>query len=93
MRLLAALLCMCAFACFAMAMARHQETVFGRALTPAKSRWFRGAGWSALLIALSLTVAIQGWAFGLVAFSGNTSVAAGLVYCALIARERRRAGR
>lgn len=88
MRLFALLLCVFAFASLAMAMARHQEAVFGRTLPAAGSRCFRGAGWSGLLIALWLIVADQGWALGLVDYSGSTSVAAGVVYGALIVRER-----
>ncbi|WP_233865870.1 DUF3325 domain-containing protein [Paraburkholderia adhaesiva] len=85
MRLLALLLCVGAFACLAMAMARHQEALLGRALPVVHSRCLRGAGWCSLGIALVLVVAGQGWALGLVAFSGSTSVAAGTVYGALIA--------
>lgn len=88
MRLLALVLCVFAFACLAMAMSRHQETVFGGALSVAKSRCLRGAGWFALAIALALVVAGQGWALGLVAFSGSVSVAAGIVFVALVAWER-----
>ncbi|TAM01384.1 MAG: DUF3325 domain-containing protein [Paraburkholderia sp.] len=39
-------LCVLAFACLALAMVRHQEAVFGKALTRAASRVFRGSGWS-----------------------------------------------
>ncbi|HEY1607858.1 MAG TPA: DUF3325 domain-containing protein [Paraburkholderia sp.] len=88
MRLLALLLCVGAFACLAMAMERHQATVLGRALPVAASRCVRAAGWGALGIALALVVADQGWALGLVAFSGVTSIAAGIVYGALLAWER-----
>lgn len=93
MRLVALLLCVFAFACLAMAMARHQQTVFGRTLPGAGTRCFRGAGWVALLIALWLAVADRGWALGLVGYGGSTSVAAGIVYGALIVRERWLAGR
>ncbi|RQH09823.1 DUF3325 domain-containing protein [Paraburkholderia dinghuensis] len=85
MRLLALLLCVGAFGCLAMAMARHQEALLGRALPAAHSRCLRGAGGCSLGIALAFVVADQGWALGLVAFSGSTSVAAGTVYGALIA--------
>ena len=93
MRLVALLLCVFAFACLAMATGRQQEAVFGRTLAVAASRGFRCAGWGALLVALRLTVTDQGWALGLVGYSGSTSVAAGIVYGALVARERWLAGR
>jgi len=87
-RLFVLLLCAGAFACLAMAMTRHQEKLLGRELTVVPSRCLRGAGWSALGIALALIIADQGWALGLVAFSGCTGVAAGFVYGGLIAWER-----
>jgi hypothetical protein len=92
-RLHALLLCTGAFACLAMAMARHQETLLRRPLPLSQSRCLRGAGWCALGIALALSVAGQGWGMGLVAFSGTTSVAAGIVYGALIVWERWSAAR
>lgn len=88
MRLVALLLCVCALTCLAMAMERHQATVLGKALPVATSRGLRATGWGGLTIALSLVVAGQGWALGLVAFSGITSVAAGIVYAVLVAWER-----
>jgi hypothetical protein len=87
-RLFALLLCVFAFASLALAMVRHQEAIFGQALPVAGSHGLRAAGWAALLVALWLIVADQGWALGLVDYSGSTSVAAGIVYGALIVRER-----
>jgi len=87
------LLCVFAFACLAMAMDRHQETVFGKALSGAASRGFRSGGWCGLVVALWLIVAARGWAMGLVCYSGMTSLAAGVVYCAVVSYERRLAGR
>lgn len=82
-------LCVLAFACLALAMVRHQEAVFGKALTRAASRVFRGSGWSGLLMALWLSVSAgHGYAVGLVYFVGCTSFSAGVVYGALIAHER-----
>ncbi|MFC5430488.1 DUF3325 domain-containing protein [Paraburkholderia denitrificans] len=83
------LLCVLAFACLALAMARHQEAVFGKLLSCAASRVFRGGGWSGLLMALWLSVSAgHVWALGLVYFVGCTSFSAGVVYGALIAHER-----
>ena len=88
MRLGAFVLCVFAFACLAAAMDRHQQALFGAPLPATATRGLRGAGWGALLAALALIVADRGWALGLVDYSGSTSVAAGLVYGALILRER-----
>jgi hypothetical protein len=88
MRIAALLLCVFAFAALATAMERHQQALFGRPLPAAGSRGFRVVGWGALLGALWLLVADEGWALGLVDYSGSTSVAAGVVYGALIVRER-----
>jgi len=88
MRQGALLLCVFGFACLASAMERHQPALFGATLRRAASRGLRVAGWSALLIALALMVAAEGWALGLVDYAGSTSVAAGVVYGALIVRER-----
>jgi hypothetical protein len=83
------LLCVLAMACLALAMARHQAAVFGKGLSRAASRGLRGAGWAGLIAALWLTVAARGWSLGLVYYSGCASLAAGIVFCALIAHERR----
>jgi hypothetical protein len=89
MRLAALLLCVFAFACLALAMERHQHTVFGQALPRTQSRSLRATGWWALLAALSAGVGADGWALGLVYYSGCASVAAGVVYGALIAFDAR----
>lgn len=83
------LVCVSAFACLAMAMERHQQTIFGTMLSRAASLRFRCAGWFGLAVALWLCIAARGWGLGLVYYSGCTSFAAGVVYCALIAYERR----
>jgi hypothetical protein len=85
----ALVLCVAAFACLALAMERHQETVFGASLTATASRILRCAGWCVLLIALWIVVAARGWALGLVGYSGCTSLAAGIAYGVLIILERR----
>jgi hypothetical protein len=83
------ILCILAFACLAFAMERHQDAAFGRIL----SRWrigaLRMAGWSGLCLTLAIMVASEGWAVGLVRYSGITSLAAGLIYATLIMIERR----
>ncbi|OZI26410.1 hypothetical protein CAL26_03510 [Bordetella genomosp. 9] len=81
--------CLLGFLALAMATERQQEALFGRLLTPARTRMLRLAGWSALAVALSIVVARQGWGLGLVSYSGHTSLAAGLVYLGLIIRDRR----
>ncbi|WP_233238246.1 DUF3325 domain-containing protein [Bordetella sp. LUAb4] len=85
------LISLAAFAALALAMDRHQEDLFGRALAPGVTRLLRILGWAGLLLALWVIVGRQGWALGLVSYSGCTSLAAGLVFLALIMHERRRA--
>jgi hypothetical protein len=89
MLIFALVMSVAAFACLAVAMERHQETVFGASLTHAASRILRCAGWCGLLIALWLVVQARGWALGLVHYSGITSIAAGIVYGFLIVCEQR----
>ncbi|MCR1769699.1 DUF3325 domain-containing protein [Burkholderia glumae] len=88
MGLLSLTVCVAAFACLALAMERHQRAVFGRALAAVPARALRAAGPVGLLLALWLAVAARGWALGLVAYGGMTSLAAGIVMAALIVRER-----
>lgn len=87
------LLSLLAFSMLALAMERHQENLFGRLLAPATTRRLRLIGWSALALALLAAVQEQGWALGLVSFSGHTSLAAGLVLAALIVYEHRKTRR
>ena len=82
------LLSLTGFMCLALAMIRHQEDLFGKALRPPVTRGLRGAGWLLLLLALWQAVAGMGWGFGLTAYSGHTSVAAGLVYVVLLIDNR-----
>ncbi|CAD6517830.1 hypothetical protein LMG27952_00906 [Paraburkholderia hiiakae] len=93
MLVFALMLCVPAFACLAMAMERHQETLFGALLSAAASRVLRCAGWSALFVALWLAVAGKGWALGLVWYSGCTSLGAGIVYGLLIVFAKRMSAR
>ena len=85
------LICVAAFAALALAMDRHQEDVFGRALPSRVTRLLRILGLTGLLLALWVIVGRQGWGLGLVSYSGCTSLAAGLVFLALVAHDRRRA--
>jgi hypothetical protein len=82
------LFCVMAFACLAVSMERHQQTLFARVLDAGKTRGFRIAGWCGLVMALRYIVDERGWALGLVGYSGCTSLAAGLVFGALILYER-----
>ena len=86
--LLSMLLCIPGFAALALAMERHQEDVFKAALSPATTRLVRVAGWALLLLALLLLVRTRGWSLGLIAYSGHTSFAAGVVFVALVGLER-----
>lgn len=82
------LLCLLGFALLALAMERHQEDLFGHRLAPARTRGLRAAGWAALVSGLWVAVGGWGWALGLVAYSGHTSLCAGVIFGALIIRSR-----
>ncbi len=77
-------LCLAGFAALAFAMDRPQHNLIGRSLAESTTRALRIAGACALLLALAALVAWRGWGLGLVMFSGHTSLAAGIVHCALI---------
>ncbi|WP_076997482.1 DUF3325 domain-containing protein [Variovorax sp. KK3] len=81
------------FAALSLAMDRHQEDLFGRVLAPQATRMLRAGGWLLLLVALALAVRSAGWSLGLVHYSGHTSVAAGLVFGALLVLHRRKTAR
>lgn len=82
------LVCLGAFAALALGTERQQDDLFGQPL-PVRATWrWRLLGWGALALALAIIVQAQGWAMGLVSYSGHTSLAAGIVLCALIARSR-----
>ncbi|MGG4773105.1 DUF3325 domain-containing protein [Alcaligenaceae bacterium 429] len=86
------LLSWCGFMGLALAMIRHQEDVFDREMAPRFTYTMRVLGW--LLLGVAAVVAVQqlGWGKGLAAYSGHTSIAAGLVlyFFVLIARWKRR---
>jgi hypothetical protein len=81
---LAQLLCLLGFTALAFGMRRPQHEVLHRSLKRPVVRALRIAGSIALLIALAVLVGASGWGFGLVKFSGHTTLAAALVYGALI---------
>lgn len=82
------LLSLLGFAALALATERQQEIHLGRTLSASGTRRLRIAGWTGLLLALGVAVGSQGWAMGLVSYSGHTSLCAGLVFSALLLRER-----
>lgn len=82
------LLSLLGFAALALATERQQEIHLGRTLSAGSTRRLRFAGWMGLLLALAIAVGRQGWALGLVSYSGHTSLCAGLVFSALLLRER-----
>jgi len=88
-----AMLCLLGFAALALTMERHQEDLFGRVLVPTTTRALRVVGWAALLLGLTVVVRAQGWALGLVSYSGHTSLGAGLVFGMLVVWARRQARR
>ncbi len=77
-------LCLVAFAALAVSMERQQRDLIGRVLRESITRALRIFGACKLLLVLGTLVIWQGWGLGLVMFSGHTSLAAGIVYCALI---------
>lgn len=87
------LCCLAGFAALALAMDRPQEQLWGRTLAPRAVRRLRIAGTVLLLAALGWLVRGQGWGLGLVAYSGHTSLAAGVVFGALVMHDRMRGRR
>lgn len=85
-----AALCLAAFAALALAMQRHQHTLFDAGLPRTRTRALRIAGWGLLAAALAFAVRTQGWSLGLVAYAGHISLAAALVLGGLIVAGRRR---
>ena len=79
------------FGALALAMDRNQRNVLGQRLTKRATLSLRLFGWSSLMLALALAVHGQGWALGLVSYSGHTSLAAGLVFGTLVVIDRRKA--
>ncbi|MGP9811838.1 DUF3325 domain-containing protein [Rhodopseudomonas sp. NSM] len=88
MHALAFALCLAGFVALALATRRQQHEVIGRSLPRGPVRGLRIAGAAALMLALGVLVGWQGWGLGLVMFSGHTTLAAAIVYCALIGRVR-----
>ena len=88
--LLAFVLCLAGFAALAFAMHRQQREIIGRSLRSITTNVLRFAGACALLCALGVLVAWNGWSLGLVMFSGHTSLNAGIVYCTLLGYARMR---
>jgi hypothetical protein len=81
-------LCLAGFSALAFAVRRQQRDIVGRVLRSTTTHALRVAGAGALLLALGFLVADKGWSIGLVIFSGQTSIAAGIVLCALIGQAR-----
>jgi hypothetical protein len=82
--LLALTLCLTGFAVLAFATRRQQRDLIGHSLSRTVTMALRVTGTGALVLALGVLVAWQGWGLGLVMFSGHTSLAAGLVYAVLV---------
>ncbi|SRR5690625_2454162 len=87
------LLLMTAFTCLSLSMPRHQGDLFGKELCIKTTKYLRLAGWILLLLALCFSVGNMGWSFGITAYIGHTSLAAGMVFVALIVESRIKARR
>ena len=81
-------LCLAGFFGLAFATYRQQRDIIGRQLKLETKYILRVAGTCALLLALGLLVKSYGFSLGLVMFSGHTSLAAGIVYVALLGYSR-----
>jgi uncharacterized membrane protein len=86
--LLMFLMSVAGFAALALATERQQEELLGGALSAKTTRALSVAGWIALAVSLVVAVHNWGWGFGLVGYSGHTSLAAGLVYVGLVVGAR-----
>ncbi|HXH46932.1 MAG TPA: DUF3325 family protein [Bradyrhizobium sp.] len=86
--LLALALCLAGFVALALAMHRQQRDLYGKTLPPATTFGLRAAGAGVLLLALAILVTAKSWGIGLVMFSGHTTMAAAIVFCALIGWRR-----
>ncbi|SEK23379.1 Protein of unknown function [Roseateles sp. YR242] len=84
------LICIVAFAALALATDRAQSDVFGKELPTTTSRLLRTVGGLLLLGCLAVVVGAWGWSLGLVNYSGYTSLAAAVVFLALIVQQRRK---
>lgn len=89
--LAALVLCLAGFTALAFATRRQQRDIVGGTLRSITTYILRMAGACALLFAFGVLVAKYGWSLGLVMFSGHTTSAAALVYCALISLVKMRA--
>ncbi len=72
------------FGALALGTRRPQREILRGSLPHRTVLALRIAGSIALLIALTMLVTVRGWGLGLVMFSGHTTLAAALVYVALI---------
>lgn len=63
------------FSALCLAMDRHYEDVFQRALSRRLRLMLRVAGWSALALALCLSAGVWGWTYGLTEWVGMLSIA------------------
>ncbi|THF55400.1 DUF3325 domain-containing protein [Pseudothauera rhizosphaerae] len=87
------LLSLAGFACLSLSMARHQQEVFGgRALSPSRSRLLWAMGFLLIASALAVAIIFLGAGFGSVAWFGHISLAAAMVFMALLWQRRRTSG-
>ncbi|THU01934.1 DUF3325 domain-containing protein [Lampropedia puyangensis] len=77
-----------AFACLAVAMPRHQADLFGCEWPRSRSWAWRALGWLGVLASGWGAIHFLGWGFGMAAWCGHASLAAGVVLVALALQVR-----
>lgn len=63
------------FAALCLAMDRHFETLFERAIAPRARLVLRCAGWAALALSLVAAEAVYGWSYGVTEWVGMLAIA------------------
>ncbi len=82
-------ICLLGFACLALAMDRHQETIFVRTLRLSLTQGLRVSGCLLLMLSLCVAVFVLGWGLGITVFIAHSSAAAGLIFMLLVLAHRR----
>jgi len=76
------------FSALCLAMDRHHEDVFDRALPRGRRLWLRALGWLGLVLSLAACATAWGWSYGIVEWVGILSLAGLLLIWLLAYRPR-----